>query len=62
VNKSFRTCWAVTIFPLIPVYQGMVMKFVRFYAFTEEILFSQSHDDGFVPERVRNALYLEKIK
>ena len=61
-TKRLPSLLDIVIFPLIPVYQGMVMKFVRFYAFTEEILFSQSHRDDFVPERVRNALYLEKIK
>lgn len=45
---------ALLIFPL---YQGIIMKLVRFIAFSSEILFSTSHDDDYVPKRIRHALY-----
>lgn len=53
-----RPIWLeVLVFPVMPLYQGLIMKLVRFFAFTEEILFSVSHRDPLVPERVRAALY-----
>lgn len=42
---------------ILPLYQGLVMKFVRFVAFSQELLFAESHRDDFVPRRVRDALY-----
>lgn len=50
-----------TIFGLLsalafPLYQGIVMKVVRFFAFSSEILFSASRRDDYVPPRVRRAL------
>ena len=45
------------ILPILPLYQGVIMKLIRFYAFSTEILFSSSQSDDFVPYRVRKALY-----
>jgi cellulose synthase/poly-beta-1,6-N-acetylglucosamine synthase-like glycosyltransferase len=52
---------SLTLFSLaaalvFPLYQGVVMKVARFVAFSSEILFSASHDDDYVPPRVRQAV------
>jgi cellulose synthase/poly-beta-1,6-N-acetylglucosamine synthase-like glycosyltransferase len=41
----------------LPVYQGIMLRAVRFYAFITEVFFASSRRDDFVPERVRHALY-----
>jgi len=45
---------------VFPLYQGIIMKLVRFIAFSREILFSDSQRDDYVPPRVRRSLYLKK--
>ena len=47
------------ILPVFPFYQGVLMKFARFFAYSSEILFTSSRKDDFVPARVRRALYGE---
>lgn len=42
---------------IFPIYQGLVMKLVKIYAFSTELFFAQSRRDDFVPRRVRRALY-----
>lgn len=46
---------------IFPFYQGILMKIVRFIAFTSEILFSASRYDDYVPPRVRRALTLTRV-
>lgn len=41
----------------MPLYQGLIIRSLRFYAFCTEVMFSASRRDDFVPERVRTALY-----
>lgn len=41
----------------LPIYQGMILRCIRFYAFITEVFFASSQRDDFVPERVRRALY-----
>ncbi|MBZ9653669.1 glycosyltransferase family 2 protein [Phyllobacterium lublinensis] len=48
--------FSVLIAPIFPVYQGILMKGVRFWAFTSELLFSASRHDDYVPPRVRRVL------
>lgn len=48
------------LLPIFPVYQGIVMKAVRFYAFLSETVWHASRFDGFVPARIRMQLY--KVK
>lgn len=48
--------FSVLAAPFFPLYQGILMKLVRFVAFTSEILFSASNTDDYVPPRVRRAL------
>jgi hypothetical protein len=53
-SLSFSDFAAAIVFPF---YQGVLMKCVRFIAYSNEILFSASHRDSYVPPRVRKALY-----
>ena len=46
----------LTLFGL-PVYQGVILRALRFYAFISEVFFASSQRDDFVPQRVREALY-----
>jgi Zn-dependent protease with chaperone function len=52
-SLSLFSLAAALVFPL---YQGVAMKAARFMAFSSEILFSASHDDDYVPPRVRRAV------
>ncbi len=47
----------ILMLPLLPLYQGVYLKLVRFWAFSSELLFSTSRRDPFVPARIRHALY-----
>lgn len=47
----------ILMLPLLPLYQGVFLKLVRFSAFSREILFASSQRDPFVPARIRRALY-----
>jgi len=50
----------ILVIPVLPIYQGFVMRLVRLVAITDEILFAKSHDSNFVPYRIRRALYETK--
>ena len=54
-NRSigFFGLGAALIFPL---YQGVYLKFARFFSYSSEIIFATSQRDDFVPPRVRRAL------
>ena len=54
-NRSigFFGLGAALIFPL---YQGIYLKFARFFSYSSEIIFATSQRDDFVPPRVRRAL------
>jgi len=47
---------ALTIF-ILPLYQGVFMRFVQIYAFADELFFQGSHRDTYVPKYIRTALY-----
>ena len=47
---------------VFPLYQGVIMKCVRFFSFMREILFRDSQRDDYVPPRIRHALYDGKGK
>lgn len=40
----------------LPLYQCVILRAVRFYAFFSEVFFASSERDDFVPKRVRDAL------
>ena len=56
-TKARLTWFEAAILFLVPFYQGVLMRLVRFYAFVSEIFFNRSRHDDFVPPRVRKALY-----
>lgn len=41
----------------MPLYQGVILRGLRFHAFFSEVMFGVSRRDDFVPLRVRSALY-----
>lgn len=55
-RQNFDWFDLVSIF-LMPLYMGVLMKLMRFYAYSEEILFSASFNDNYIPSRVRSALF-----
>jgi cellulose synthase/poly-beta-1,6-N-acetylglucosamine synthase-like glycosyltransferase len=42
---------------IFPFYQGVYLKFARFFSYSAEIIFAASRQDDFVPPRVRRALF-----
>jgi cellulose synthase/poly-beta-1,6-N-acetylglucosamine synthase-like glycosyltransferase len=47
---------------IVPFYQGIYLKFARFFSYSAEIIFATSQRDDFVPPRVRRALLGERAK
>jgi cellulose synthase/poly-beta-1,6-N-acetylglucosamine synthase-like glycosyltransferase len=45
---------------IVPLYQGVYLKFARFFSYSSEIIFATSRRDDFVPPRVRRALLGER--
>lgn len=43
--------------PLFVPFQGAVMRFVRLYAYLDELVFDSSRHDDYVPEKVRSRVY-----
>jgi len=56
-NFHYLTIFDLLTIAIFPFYQGMFMKAVRLYAYSVEILFSQSQYDDYVPFRIRHAIY-----
>ena len=46
---------------IFPLYQGVYMKFARFFSYSSEIIFASSRQDDFVPPRVRRALLGNRV-
>jgi cellulose synthase/poly-beta-1,6-N-acetylglucosamine synthase-like glycosyltransferase len=46
---------------IFPLYQGVYLKFARFFSYSSEIIFASSRYDDFVPPRVRRALLGDPI-
>lgn len=55
-NKSL-TWLDIAVLPIMPLYQGIAMRLVRFIAISDEILLARSHQDPLVPSNVRQSLY-----
>ncbi len=55
--KRWPNLYDLILFPVLPLYQGVVMKLVRFVAFSYELLCAGSRRDAYIPERIRRALY-----
>lgn len=47
----------ILVLPLMPIYQGMILRLVRLIGISDEILLARSHNDPLVPRQVRLALY-----
>ena len=45
------------VLPIMPLYQGIVMRLVRFIAISDEIMFARSQHDPYVPRRIRQEIY-----
>lgn len=46
----------LVLLPIYPLYQGMLMKAVRLYAYFSEAIVHASRNDDYVPERIREKL------
>jgi len=57
ISPQRLTLFDVAVMPIFPLYQGVIMKLVRFVAFAREVLFRDSRRDDYVPPRIRRALY-----
>ncbi len=44
------------LLPVYPIYQGILMKAIRLYAYISEAAWHASVHDGYLPERIRNKL------
>lgn len=55
--RRLPTLPELAVIPAFALYQGIVLRFLRFFAFSDELLFAGSHRDAFVPPRIRRALY-----
>jgi len=42
---------------VLPLFQGLILKLTRFYAYSSELLWNASREDNFVPKDVRRSLY-----
>lgn len=60
ITKRALTWLDFIVLPIMPLYQGIVMRLVRFVAISDEIMLARSHHDTYVPDHVREALYGEK--
>lgn len=60
ITKEKITIFDTSVLIIFPFYQGILMKIVRFYAYSQEILFASSQNDDYVPSRIRNSLYHKK--
>lgn len=47
----------ILVLPVMPLYQGIIMRLARFIAISDEVLLARSRHDPYVPEHVRDALY-----
>ena len=57
-KQKFSLFDASTIL-IFPLYQGVILKMLRFVAFSCEIFYNATHDDDAIPPKVRKALYFK---
>ena len=57
ITKRALSWLDLIVLPVMPLYQGIIMRLVRFVAISDEILFARSQKDPFVPSHIRKALY-----
>ena len=57
VTKRALSWLDLLVLPVMPLYQGLIMRLVRFIAISDEILLARSQRDSYVPPHIRHALY-----
>ncbi len=57
ITKRSLSWLDLVVLPVMPLYQGIIMRLVRFIAISDEILLARSQTDPYVPRHVRKALY-----
>jgi cellulose synthase/poly-beta-1,6-N-acetylglucosamine synthase-like glycosyltransferase len=60
ITKRALSWLDVAVLPIMPLYQGIVIRLIRFIAISDEILLARSQHDPLVPSQVRKALYGDK--
>lgn len=58
-NQKFNLFDAAIVL-VFPLYQGVIMKIIRFASYSSEILFNATWYDDAIPEKVRRALYFPR--
>lgn len=57
ISKRSISWLDLLVLPVMPLYQGIIMRLVRFVAISDEVLLARSRHDPYVPAHVRAALY-----
>jgi cellulose synthase/poly-beta-1,6-N-acetylglucosamine synthase-like glycosyltransferase len=57
ISKRTLSALDILVLPVMPLYQGIIMRLVRFVAISDELLLARSRHDPYVPRHVRHALY-----
>ena len=57
ITKRALSWLDLLVLPVMPLYQGLVMRLLRFVAISDEILLARSQHDPYVPPQIRQALY-----
>lgn len=60
ITKRSLSWLDLAVLPIMPLYQGIFMRLIRFIAISDEILLARSQHDPLVPSQVRKALYGDK--
>lgn len=61
ITRRKPTLLEIFAIALFPLYQGVLMRLVRFASYTHEVIFDGTRRDDFVPARVRHALYGHEV-
>jgi len=57
ISKRSISWLDLLVLPVMPLYQGIIMRLVRFVAISDEVLLARSRHDPYVPAHVRAVLY-----
>ena len=57
ITKRALSWLDLLVLPIMPLYQGLIMRLVRFVAISDEILLARSQHDPYVPAHIRATLY-----
>lgn len=56
ISAPYGSIRLIPYVPLFAVANGYVMRFIRLYAYVDELVFRRSYQDPYVPERVRRGM------